>query len=544
MSEAQRIEPIIEPSPAATQINRPGVVITPLTIAPKPEMMGRILTMDGQQWGNITAELRQLVALIEPATLADDADLMVSSQHLHDPYVLAFMDRLDRAGVSFQVVSSTLSDIRSIYQNAGKSNDGSSVDSTQRQQEVIRIIGAAHARGASDVHFIVGHEITHISFREHGLLHEYGQIQSTIGNELCSSLYNSMCDVKSEGYYQPEIRQDARLARTYVDQLGLFGARVATRPLVDGPLMVLRLIYDDQQKQSVDDLGFLPEQILLFKRLRSLPYGVILLTGPTGSGKSKSLQVQINLLAEESKGTKHILTVEDPPEYPMRANQSPLNSNETWDEAITNSMRLDPDILMYGEIRDLASAKAALRGGMTGHLVLSTLHTNNAVAAIPRLIDMGADESLITDPALMAGLINQSLLPTLCHNCRVPARSHLHTLDAQLVERLKKLTQIDQVYLVGPGCAHCRGMGVNGRTVVSEMILPTHRFMEIIRKKGPSAARNYWVKQMGGITKVAHTLIKVNAGLIDPRMAEAVVGPLDFDSYMLDPETAETDAHA
>ncbi|WP_341538986.1 ATPase, T2SS/T4P/T4SS family, partial [Pseudomonas viridiflava] len=110
------------------------------------------------------------------------------------------------------------------------------------------IIGAAHARGASDVHFIVGHEITHIRFREDGLLREYGQIQSSIGNELCSSLFNSMCDVKSEGYYQPEIRQDARLARTSVDQLGLFGARVATRPLVDGPLMVLRLIYDDQQK--------------------------------------------------------------------------------------------------------------------------------------------------------------------------------------------------------------------------------------------------------------------------------------------------------
>ncbi|WP_163000453.1 ATPase, T2SS/T4P/T4SS family, partial [Pseudomonas viridiflava] len=121
----------------------------------------------------------------------------------------------------------------------------------------------------------------------------------------------------------------------------------------------------------------------------------------------------------------------------------PLNSNETWDEAITNTMRLDPDILMYGEIRDLASAQAALRGGMTGHLVFSTLHTNNAVAAIPRLIDMGADESLVTDPALVAGLINQSLLPTLCLHCRVPACSHLHTLDVQLVERLKALTQIE-----------------------------------------------------------------------------------------------------
>lgn len=540
MNEARRIEPGL----VTAASNRPGLVAQPISIVSVPEVAGAVLTAEGQRWGDVTAEFRQLVALITPASTTDDARLVVSSQHLHDPYVLAFMDRLDRAGVAFEIEPSTLSDIKSLYQNLGKVGNGSTVDSTQRQQEVIRIIGAAHARGASDVHFIVGHEITHIRFREDGLLREYGQIQSSIGNELCSSLFNSMCDVKSEGYYQPEIRQDARLARTFVDQLGLFGARVATRPLVDGPLMVLRLIYDDQQKQSVDELGFLPEQNLLFKRLRSLPYGVILLTGPTGSGKSKSLQVQINLLAEESKGTKHILTVEDPPEYPMRANQSPLNSNETWDEAITNTMRLDPDILMYGEIRDLASAQAALRGGMTGHLVFSTLHTNNAVAAIPRLIDMGADESLVTDPALVAGLINQSLLPTLCLHCRVPARSHLHTLDVQLVERLKALTQIEHVHLAGPGCAKCRGTGVIGRTVVSEIILPTHRFMQIIRDQGPSAARNYWVQSMGGITKVAHTLMKISAGLIDPRMAEPVVGPLDFDSYMLETPTEEPEAYA
>ncbi|NAT16465.1 pilus assembly protein PilQ [Pseudomonas syringae pv. actinidifoliorum] len=542
MNGAVRVETDIEAGALAGQINRPSALIQPINIAPQPDVVGAVLTAEGQRWGEMTNELRQLVALVEPATLADEAELLVSSQHLHDPYVLAFMDRLDRAGVTFQIISSTLSDIKAIYQNAGKTSTGS-LDSTQRQQEVIRIIGAAHSRGASDVHFVVGHEITHIAFREHGLLREFGQIQSSIGNELCSSLFNSMCDVKSEGYFQPEIRQDARMARAFVDQLGLFGARVATRPLVEGPLMVLRLIYDDQEKQSVDDLGFLPEQNLLFKRLRSLPYGVILLTGPTGSGKSKTLQVQINLLAEEFKGTKHILTVEDPPEYPMRANQSPLGSNETWDQSITNTMRLDPDILMYGEIRDLASAQGALRGGMTGHLVLSTLHTNNAVAAIPRLIDMGADPSLVTDPALIAGLINQSLLPTLCPKCRVPARSQMNTLDPQLVERLEKMTVLDQVHLAGPGCSKCRD-GVNGRVAVAEILLPTHRFMEEIRKNGPSAARQYWVKHMGGITKVAHTLVKVNAGLIDPRMAEAVVGPLDFDSYMLDADSTEVEVHA
>ncbi|KPX40134.1 Bundle-forming pilus protein BfpD [Pseudomonas syringae pv. helianthi] len=112
-----------------------------------------------------------------------------------------------------------------------------------------------------------------------------------------------------------------------------------------------------------------------------------------------------------------------------------------------------------------------------------------------------------------------------------------------MVERLEKMTVLDQVYLAGPGCSLCRD-GVNGRVAVAEILLPTHRFMEEIRKNGPSAARQYWVKHMGGITKVAHTLIKINAGLIDPRMAEAVVGPLDFDSYMLDAEAPEAEVHA
>lgn len=226
MSGAVRIEPDIESDPLARQVSRPTAVVQQITIAMQSDVVGTVLTAEGQRWGDITSELRQLVALLAPATVAEEAELLVSSQHMHDPYVMAFMDRLDRAGVQFQTISSTLSDIKSLYQNAGKAFAGS-VDSTQRQQEVIRIIGAAHARGASDVHFVVGHEITYIKFREDGLLREYGQIQSAVGNELCSSLFNSMCDVKSEGYYQPDLKQDARMARTFLDQLGLSGARVA-----------------------------------------------------------------------------------------------------------------------------------------------------------------------------------------------------------------------------------------------------------------------------------------------------------------------------
>nr|WP_017124213.1 ATPase, T2SS/T4P/T4SS family [Pseudomonas gingeri] len=515
---------LAQADPEAPAINQELAADFPITA-------GRVLTAVGESW-ELKPELRQLCAL------TDDGHLYVSTQHLTDHYVMAFMDRLERHDVSFEVRPSSMSEILAIYQAQSLTDDSptSALSSTQRQQEVIALMGRAHKAGASDIHFVVGHEITRIFFRVHGLLKKAGEIPSSKGTELCSSLYNSMCDVSKE-HYQPEISQDARVSRLFVDQLGLFGARVATRPLVAGPLMVLRLLSDDKSKQTMEDLGFLPEQVTQIKRLYRLPYGITFITGPTGSGKSKTLQVNINLLAKDTRGTRHILTVEDPPEYPLLANQSPKSSDETWAQAIANSMRLDPDILMYGEVRDLESCIAAFSGGLTGHLVLSTLHTNNAVASLQRLIDMGMDRSLVTDPALLTGVVNQSLLPVLCECCRKPAKDHLNELDADLVARLEML-KIEDAYLVGDGCERCEMLGVTTRTVVAEVLGSTHAFMKVFNEKGASEARNYWVQQMGGITKTAHTLIKVKAGLIDPRMAETIVGPLDFDNYILEQKHA------
>jgi general secretion pathway protein E len=546
MSDLSQLQ--IEPGQTAETVNeleQGGDALSPmampvretLSAIPQTESgsvtsVGQVLTAAGGPW-EVKPELRQLCAL------TDSGLLYVSAQHLTDHYVMALMDRLERADVAYEVKSSSMSEIQALYQTQSLAADSpsSALNSTQRQQEVTSLMGRAHKAGASDIHFVVGHKITRTFFRVHGLLTAAGEEPSSKGIELCSALYNSMCDVAKE-HYQPEITQDARVSRKYVDELGLFGARVSTRPLVDGPLMVLRLLSDDKSKQTMEDLGFLPVQIAQIKRLCRLPYGVNFITGPTGSGKSKTLQVSINLLAKETRGTRHILTVEDPPEYPLLANQSPKGSDETWEQAIANSLRLDPDILMYGEVRDLASCIAAFSGGLTGHLVLSTLHTNNAVASLQRLIDMGMDISLVTDPALLTGVVNQSLLPVLCQHCRKPATDHLHDLEPELVTRLQILTKLEDVFLLGDGCQHCRMLGVTTRTVVAEVLVSTHGFMKIFREKGAGEARNYWVNQMGGITKTAHTLEKVRSGLIDPRMAETIVGPLDFDSYILEQKHA------
>lgn len=485
-----------------------------------------VLTAPGARF-ELKADLRQLCALTA------DGKLHVSAQHRTDPYVMAFMDQLEHEDFDYELTTCSMTDIKAIYQASEHTMLASAQVETDRQAQAVSILADAHRRGASDVHIVVGHEITRIKYRVHGLLWEAGQEKSAVGRELCAALYNSMCDVTKD-HFQPQIPQDARVSRKFVEQLGLFGARIATRPLVEGPLMVMRLLYDDRSKMSLEDLGFLPEQIEQFARLRSLPYGVNLITGPTGSGKSKTLQVNIDLLDQEGSSTKHILTVEDPPEYPIHANQSPLGGNENWDEAITNSMRLDPDTLMYGEIRDLASAQAAFRGGMTGHLVWSTLHTNNAVASLQRLVDMGVDQYLVTDPALMTGIINQSLLPVLCPECRVPTREHLEQLDKGLQGRLEQLQILDKTNLQGAGCQHCKNLGVIGRTVVAEVLLTDLLFMKVFAEQGASAARRHWVKEMGGITKIAHAITKIGNGEIDPRHAETIIGPLDFDRQVLE----------
>lgn len=487
---------------------------------------GHVLTGPGGRF-ELKPELRLFCAL------TDDGTLHLSAQHLSDPYIMAFMDQLEHEQFEYKVSTCSMTDIKAIYQSSTQVKNKTASAGTDRQAQVLHILDDAHQSGASDVHVVVGHEITKIFYRIHGLLWEARQEKSQVGLELCSALYNSMCDVTKD-HYQPQIPQDARVARSFVQELGLFGARVATRPLVDGPLMVMRLLYDDKSKTTLESLGWLPSQLAQLARLRSLPYGVNLFTGPTGSGKSKSLKHNLDELYEETQGTKHILSLEDPPEYPLKANQSPLGPSETWASGIRNTVRLDPDVLLFGEMRDSESALATYQGGMTGHLAWSSLHSNNAPASMQRLIDMGVPSYLVTDPALTTGLINQSLLPVLCPSCRIPLSENLSILEAGLLNRLKRLELIDRVNLRGEGCACCKKMGVVDRTGVGEIILPDLSFMRTFEKSGAGAARRYWVNEMGGITKIAHSITKIASGIVDPRLAERIVGPLDFDRQLVE----------
>ena len=308
--------------------------------------------------------------------------------------------------------------------------------------------------------------------------------------------------------------------------------------------MVLRLIYDNSRgnKLTLENAGYLPEQIAQIRRMRQRTTGINVFSGPTGSGKSTTLERVLSELLAAFDNKIHLLTIEDPPEYAIAgAIQTPMMCDKDDDEAvsrewarsISNSLRLDPDVMMVGEMRDLASAVAAFRAAMTGHGVWTTLHANDVMSILERLRDIGVEVSLLTDPALITGLINQWLVRKICQECAKDYVANRHTVPADLADRIDHFCDPAKVRLKGDGCKKCKGTGISGRTVIAEVVVPTMRLMTVFKQHGKSEARSYWVKHMHGITKNRHLIQRINEGLVDPAHGERDVCALDEDIITL-----------
>ncbi|NMX77863.1 Flp pilus assembly complex ATPase component TadA [Pseudomonas sp. WS 5532] len=509
------------------------------------ELTREVLTGPGGKF-QVEEKLRDLLCL------TDDYVLHVSGSHMADHFVLGFMERLSKAKVRFTIQKRPLSEIRDLYQAqpqrvatfSGSKTAGLLEDATPRQTEVMRLVKDAIDRGTSDIHLIIDH-VRHealIEFRINGDLVVKDRIRAEDGQAIASTIYQSMCDVADPTYNELQ-PQDARLKQSFVKKWGLYGARIATRPTDTGSLMVMRLLRSSSGK-TLEDLGYLPEQIRLLTRMIQRRKGIIFISGPTGSGKSSTLQCALDDLLEVFEYKIRLLTIENPPEYQIgkgRAVQTPIlcDSDDPvalsaeWARSISNAMRLDPDVMMVGEIRDLASALAAFTASMTGHQLWTSIHTNDLIQIIDRLRELGVTLSLLTDPMLMTGLINQELVKTLCDHCKVPFDSVRDRYTEDLVERVEKFCKPEQVFGCGPGCSHCNYTGVANRTVVAEVMMPTKAFMKQYRDKDKAEARVYWVKEMGGITKNDHLVRLINQGRVDPLHGEREVCTLDEDEITL-----------
>ncbi|WP_024791450.1 GspE/PulE family protein [Lebetimonas sp. JS032] len=285
-----------------------------------------------------------------------------------------------------------------------------------------------------------------------------------------------------------------------------FDFRVSTLPTIWGESIVIRILDKRSILKKIDEIGITSKNLEIFKKALSQPNGIFLVTGPTGSGKTTTLYAALHEIA---KVNRKVITVEDPVEYKLHGIQQ-VQVNPKVDMTFTNALRSilrqDPDIIMIGEIRDLETLEIAIKAALTGHLVLSTLHTNDAVSSIQRMIDMGADAFMVA--ASLIGAEAQRLVKTICPYCKTK-----HKPEDIYLDPIKTIIPKDAVFYKGIGCEHCNFTGYGGRTMISEIFLNDEKMESMIsREKEKIDILNY-LRSKGYQSMFYDGLIKALKGI-------------------------------
>ena len=364
---------------------------------------------------------------------------------------------------------------------------------------IIRLINAilteAVKTNASDVHIETYEKQLVVRFRIDGVLREIVKPKRALAPLLVSRIkVMSKLDIAEK-----RIPQDGRIAlRVGGREVDI---RVSTMPSANGERIVLRLLDKNAGRLSLDTLGMTVRDLSTIKEIVNRPHGIMLVTGPTGSGKTTTLYAGLSEINDRSR---NILTVEDPIEYNLPGiGQTQVNTkvDMTFARGLRAILRQDPDVVMIGEIRDLETAEIAVQASLTGHMVLSTLHTNSAVGSITRLMDMGVEPFLISSS--MVGIIAQRLVRVLCDDCKTPIEP-----DTSMCEYLGVDPEDPPTIYTASGCSECNHLGYRGRMGIYEVIAIDDKLRELIHNKaGEMELENYARKtspsiNQDGISKV------------------------------------------
>jgi general secretion pathway protein E len=355
------------------------------------------------------------------------------------------------------------------------------------------IISQAIKERASDIHFEPYEDRLIVRFRIDGLLKEILKQDSKISSVLISRIkIISGLDISER-----RLPQDGRVSLSLGDKN--IDVRVSTLPSSYGERIVLRLLDKQSSQINIDDLGLPPEILKNYKSSLKNPEGIILFTGPTGSGKTTTLYSGLRFLSDSSQ---NILTVEDPIEYTLDGiGQTQVNSKTgyTFAKGLRAILRQDPDVVMVGEMRDVETAQIGIQASLTGHLVLSTVHTNSAIAAITRLRDMGIESFLLASS--LRTIISQRLVRRLCLECRVEESPSGNAV------KLFNLEPQNKVY-VSTGCQTCSESGYQGRIAIAECIQIDKHLKEMIHNNSSeNSIADYVFKNSQSIDDAAKQLI-------------------------------------
>lgn len=504
----------------------------------------RLLTLSSNANLVINDDTRRLLALFS------DGRFLVSETHKFDGRVLSFevLARKKKLtiGKPEYVSQNELNAIYAIGERSQVNIEGDAdLDQLQMQKDFVNVVARAASMKVSDIHIVVANS-TQIMFRTNGMMTTVMEYNKEWGESFVRAAFASS-DISDSNYAQNEFQGAQKLGSTPLRGSkgklmlphNILAIRLQFNPIAFGSqYLVMRLLYADDNPDGSGDLaslGFGEYEENLFYRLRAVPVGLSIIAGPTGSGKSTTLQRNMIKLLQEKNYEINLITVEDPPEYPIPgARQMPVtnaNSEEEKDEeftkALSAALRSDPDVMMVGEVRSIAAAELTFKGALSGHGVWTTLHANSAPAIVTRLRDMGVKTFMLNDPELIKGLISQRLFRRLCPHCRVSVKE---LLDQPSVQRLKTALGdfgIENTYVRGPGCKYCDNTGIKGRMSVPEIILPDANFLDLMISGETRKAIDYWTSDLNGRTLKDAAIERMLKGYIDLDEVEKWCGLLD-----------------
>ena len=531
-----------------------------------------VLTSQNAKY-ELTQDLRSKMVLL------GDGTLLIDENYRHDLHVLmkiAYFKNIILDGEHItnkdKIKYVTPGDIRSYY--ADNSRLTILQDANYVQKRIIDLIAVAYAEKVTDIHIELRAPSTYIQFRKLGSLKIYQQLTYEDGNALCTTLYNSMT-LSSGTSYNPRTQQDANM-RTEFLPTGLAGIRIATGPTQGGNCFIVLRLLPIGQNMELSVLGYANSHMKALEYCNSAHGGgITFICGPTGSGKSTTLQLLAKRTLKKAKGQINFLTIEDPVEYPIvveetveqmvvdpETNKSELKKVKVtyaarqvaipssddaelkkirYRETVVAAMRQDPDIIMIGEVRDSATAEAAITASNTGHPVISTVHARNAQMIIDRLITIGADRNLLLSPDMLTGLFAQHLVPELCPKCKLKLVDNLDKIENDLLERLQDVYDghgdLEGIYIKNDSldvkCTYYDAKydrvcfnGYIGRFVIAEAILPDEQYLQYMRDNQMYQAYRYWIEHLKGYTMMTHGLAKVKHGLLDPSDLESKLKPM------------------
>lgn len=499
-------------------------------------------------------ERREDFALIAIAN--NTVAILATQEAAAKPVLYDVRGRVVKAGYHATVVRASKDIVRLAYQSVRSSAIDTASDATDIERLIGKIINAAESAKASDVHIETRGASADILFRVNGLRTFYANITSDTARAVGQVLYSVLADAGSKEV----VWKESEVADGAIEWTSSSGKQMQLR-FSSSPIypsgnfhIVIRLLWMETEIPKLQSLGYSSYKLQLLDMLSSGSNGMVLVCGPTGSGKSTTLQSVIGRIFERRGKEIKIITVEDPVEYtipgacqiPVARNRSILQDSTTGSVFTTflrGTLRQDPDVVMVGEIRDSESAMVTRDMVLAGRKVFATLHAYSALWAFVRLREIGLPWEILTMPNFIAGILYQRLLPVLCRECSIPiiGRRETDQVDEQLLYRLKHVVDMhdSDVRLRGNGCQKCNGTGISGRTVVSEIVVPDRRLLSLLSSNKFLEAEAYWKKTATGghiddagqpATVLQDAIIKMRGGMISPHDIENQIGLLNSDA--------------